>query len=77
MENKMNLKDNELNAAVGGNAWDFFTPNDRVKMIDGTVCKCGHAVGTLHTTIGYALLICEKCGNPIGQVPNQSFVERA
>ena len=77
MENMKNLNDNELNAAVGGTGWDFYTINDRLKMRDGTVCKCGHAVGTLRLQTVYGLLICEKCGEPIGIVYNQMLLERA
>lgn len=71
------VSDNELEAVSGGGIFDFYTINDRLKMIDGTVCKCGHAVGTLRPQTVYGLLICEKCGEPIGIVPNQSFVDRA
>lgn len=71
-----NLNDTELKDVVGGNGWDFYTQSDRVKMVDGTVCKCGHAVGTLQPRIGHALLVCEKCGNPIAMISNQLFVER-
>lgn len=78
MENKMNLNDNELNEVAGGDGLEWYTTNDRLKMLDGSVCpNCGHAVGTLRPQLGHALLICEKCGDPIGIVYNQILVGRA